>query len=120
MGAAIGGALLAACAPLTVYDPVAEAMQPLVEQGAHAGDSPAEVARDSQLTLVIVVDDAQVRAVVPEAIGAAAAGSIVAICASVRPDTCADMALLGAERGVHVVDAALVRGERGAEEGRLV
>jgi 3-hydroxyisobutyrate dehydrogenase-like beta-hydroxyacid dehydrogenase len=120
MGAAIGGHLLAANRPLAVYDPVAEAMQPLVDQGARAGDGPADVARTAQLTLVVVVDDEQVRAVVPEAIGAATEGSIVAICASVRPDTCADMARLGTERGVHVVDAALVRGERGAEEGRLV
>jgi 3-hydroxyisobutyrate dehydrogenase-like beta-hydroxyacid dehydrogenase len=120
MGAAIGGHLLAAGSPLTVYDPVAEAMQPLVDQGARAGESPADVARSSQLTLVVVVDDDQVRAVVPEAIGAAAEGAVVAICASVRPDTCADMARLGAERDVHVVDAALVRGERGAEEGQLV
>jgi 3-hydroxyisobutyrate dehydrogenase-like beta-hydroxyacid dehydrogenase len=44
----------------------------------------------------------------------------VAVCASVRPDTCTELAAAGAERGVHVVDAALVRGERGAEEGRLV
>jgi 3-hydroxyisobutyrate dehydrogenase-like beta-hydroxyacid dehydrogenase len=120
MGAAIGGHLLAAGCVLAVYDPVAEAMQPLVDEGARAGAGAADVAQSSQLTLVIVVDDAQVRAVVPQVIGAAPEGSIVAICASVRPDTCADMARLGAERGVHVVDAALVRGERGAEEGRLV
>jgi 3-hydroxyisobutyrate dehydrogenase-like beta-hydroxyacid dehydrogenase len=45
---------------------------------------------------------------------------VVAICASVRPDTCRELARLGGEGGVEVVDAALVRGERGAEEGRLV
>src|SRR5205085_12656830 len=80
----------------------------------------AEVAARSDLVLVVVVDDAQVRAVVPEVIAAAAPGTIVAICASVRPDTCADLARLGADRGVDVIDAALVRGERGAEEGQLV
>jgi 3-hydroxyisobutyrate dehydrogenase-like beta-hydroxyacid dehydrogenase len=45
---------------------------------------------------------------------------VIAICASVRPDTCRVLADAGAARGVHVIDAALVRGERGAEEGRLV
>jgi 3-hydroxyisobutyrate dehydrogenase-like beta-hydroxyacid dehydrogenase len=120
MGAPIGGHLLRAGQTLAVFDPAAEAMQPLVDQGARAGGDPADVAASSDLTLVIVVDDAQVRAVVPEVIDVAAEGSIVAICASVRPDTCAEMARLGEEHGVHVVDAALVRGERGAEEGQLV
>jgi 3-hydroxyisobutyrate dehydrogenase-like beta-hydroxyacid dehydrogenase len=120
MGAAIGGHLLAAGRTLAVYDPVAEAMQPLVDAGATAGAGPAEVGAQSDLTLVIVVDDAQVREVVPQVVGATAPGSIVAICASVRPDTCREMARLGDERGVHVVDAALIRGERGAEDGEVV
>jgi 3-hydroxyisobutyrate dehydrogenase-like beta-hydroxyacid dehydrogenase len=120
MGAAIGGHLLAAGRPLAVYDPVPEAMQPLVERGASACAGPAEVGAQSELTLVIVVDDAQVREVVPQVVAATAPGSIVAICASVRPDTCTEMARLGEERGVHVVDAALIRGERGAEEGQVV
>lgn len=120
MGAAIGGHLLAAARPLAVYDSVPEAMQPLVELGANACAGPAEVGAQSELTLVIVVDDAQVRDVVPEVVAATSPGSIVAICASVRPDTCTELARLGGERGVHVVDAALIRGERGAEEGQVV
>jgi 3-hydroxyisobutyrate dehydrogenase-like beta-hydroxyacid dehydrogenase len=120
MGAAIGGHLLAAGRSLAVYDPVADARRPLVERGAIEGADAADVAAQSDLVLVVVVDDAQVRAVVPEVVAAAAPGTVVAICASVRPDTCVAMAELGAARGVDVVDAALVRGERGAEEGRLV
>src|SRR3982750_2359687 len=108
MGAAIGGHLLAAGRALSVYDPVRDAMAPLVDAGAVAGSGPTAVAARSDLVLVVVVDDDQVRAVVPEAIGAAAPGSIVAICASVRPDTCAAMAAFGEERGVNVIDAALV------------
>jgi 3-hydroxyisobutyrate dehydrogenase-like beta-hydroxyacid dehydrogenase len=38
----------------------------------------------------------------------------------VRPDTCRELEAEGARRGVSVVDAALIRGERGAEEGQLV
>ena len=120
MGAAMAGHLLDAGRPLTVYDPVGEAMAPLVARGAVAGSGPADVGGRSQVTLVVVVDDAQVREVVPAVVGAAAPGAIVAICASVRPDTCRAMARLGDGRGVHVVDAALIRGERGAEEGQLV
>lgn len=120
MGAPLGGHLLAAGRSLAVYDPVAAAMAPLVDAGAVACAGSADVAARSDVTLVIVVNDAQVRAVVPEVVGAAAQGSIVAICSSVRPDTCRELARLGRKRGVHVVDAALIRGERGAEAGAVV
>jgi 3-hydroxyisobutyrate dehydrogenase-like beta-hydroxyacid dehydrogenase len=120
MGGAIGRHLLTAGTPLAVYDPLAEARRPLVDRGAVECDGPAEVARRSDVVLVVVVDDEQVRAAVAECLVGAHEGTLVAICASVRPDTCRELARDGGERGVHVLDAALVRGERGAEEGRLV
>lgn len=120
MGAAMGGHLLAAGVPLAVFDPREEARRPLVDRGARECASAAEVAAASELVLVVVVDDEQVEAAVSECLAAARPGTIVAICASVRPDTCTRLAAAGRVRGVTVVDAALVRGERGAEEGRLV
>jgi 3-hydroxyisobutyrate dehydrogenase-like beta-hydroxyacid dehydrogenase len=44
----------------------------------------------------------------------------VAVSASVRPDTCTELAGSAAEREVPLIDAALVRGERGAEAGELL
>jgi 3-hydroxyisobutyrate dehydrogenase-like beta-hydroxyacid dehydrogenase len=120
MGAAMGGHLLAAGTPLAVYDPVPEARRPLVELGAAECASPAEVAAQADVVLVVVVDDAQVRDALEGVFAGAAPGTAVAICASVRPDTCRELADAGAERGLDVIDAALVRGERGAEEGQLV
>jgi 3-hydroxyisobutyrate dehydrogenase-like beta-hydroxyacid dehydrogenase len=120
MGGAIGRHLLAAGTPLAVFDPSAEAVGTLAESGAVACAGPQEVAARSGLVLVVVVDDEQVREAVAECLEGARPGTVVAICASVRPDTCRELAARGAERGVDVVDAALVRGERGAEEGRLV
>jgi 3-hydroxyisobutyrate dehydrogenase-like beta-hydroxyacid dehydrogenase len=122
MGSAIGGHLLAAGWTLTVTDPDPDAQGRLMAAGAGPAASAAGVAARSDLVLVVVVDDDQVTAVVEGPHGALAGarpGTIVAICASVRPDTCRRLAAIGAERGVHVVDVALVRGERGAEEGRL-
>ena len=119
MGGAIGEHLLAAGTPLAVYDPVAEACAELVERGAVACTGPAEVAARSELVLVVVVDDEQTREAVAACLERAERGTILAICASVRPDTCRELAQIGAERGVDVIDTALVRGERGAEEGRL-
>src|SRR5579875_1757956 len=107
MGAAMGGHLLDAGTPLAVYDRLAEACAPLVARGATACASAADV------------DDAQTRAAVADCLDGARPGTIVALCASIRPDTCRELAEAAAGRGVHVVDTALVRGERGAEEGRL-
>jgi 3-hydroxyisobutyrate dehydrogenase-like beta-hydroxyacid dehydrogenase len=120
MGAAMGGHLLDAGTPLAVYDVAPEACRPLVDRGANARTSPAEVAADADVVLVVVVDDAQTRDAVTASLERARAGAIIALCASIRPDTCAELEAEGRTRGVHVVDAALVRGERGAEEGRLV
>jgi 3-hydroxyisobutyrate dehydrogenase-like beta-hydroxyacid dehydrogenase len=120
MGAAIGRHLLAAGTTLAVYDPVADARRDLVDAGAIDCDDPAEVARRSEVVLAVVVDDAQVRDAVTACFEGAQPGTVIAISASVRPDTCRELARQGADHGVHVIDAALVRGERGAEEGRLV
>jgi len=120
MGTAMGGHLLDAGTPLAVYDPSAEARRPLVERGARDCGSAAEAAAQSDLVLVVVVDDEQVREALTSAFGGAQPGTVLAICASVRPDTCRELEAAGRTRGLDVVDAALVRGERGAEEGRLV
>jgi 3-hydroxyisobutyrate dehydrogenase-like beta-hydroxyacid dehydrogenase len=119
MGAAMGGHLLAAGTPLAVYDPVAAACAPLVERGAAVCTTAADVAARSELVLIVVVDDAQTRAAVDACLETAEPGTVLALCASIRPDTCRELATSANARGVHVIDTALVRGERGAEEGRL-
>jgi 3-hydroxyisobutyrate dehydrogenase len=119
MGSAIAGHLLRARTPLAVFDPDPMACEPLVARGAVHSPTAADVARGSDLVLVVVVDDAQTRDAVAACFAAAAPGTVVALCASIRPETCRELAVQGTERGLHVIDAALVRGERGAEEGRL-
>lgn len=122
MGSAIGGHLLAGGWAVVASDPAPEALERLEANGAQPAADAAEVASRSDLVLVVVVDDTQVRDAIAGPSGAlikARPGTIIAICASVRPDTCRAMAARGAERGVHVIDVALVRGERGAEEADL-
>jgi 3-hydroxyisobutyrate dehydrogenase-like beta-hydroxyacid dehydrogenase len=119
----MGRHLLAARTPLAVFDPSPAARGRLLALGATQARSAADVARRSDLTLVVVVDDAQVRHAVAAQDGAlagAAPGAVVAVCASVRPGTCRELARAGRARDVAVVDLALVGGERGAEDGRLV
>jgi 3-hydroxyisobutyrate dehydrogenase-like beta-hydroxyacid dehydrogenase len=123
MGRAIGGNLLEAGWPLVVTDVDPAAIEDLVARGASPADDPGGVARASDLVLVVVVDDEQVRRVIEGPGGvldAAGPGTIIAICSSVRPDTCRSMAALGATRNVDVIDVALVRGERWAEAGELL
>ena len=119
MGAAIGGHLLDAGTELAVYDPVPAACVPLAERGAVVCDDAAGVAARSDLVLVVVVDDGQTRDAVAACLQTAQPGTVLALCASIRPDTCRELAALAADRKVDVIDTALVRGERGAEEGRL-
>jgi 3-hydroxyisobutyrate dehydrogenase-like beta-hydroxyacid dehydrogenase len=120
MGGPIGRHLLSAGTPVVVFDPSDCARRALVDLGASEGASPAEVAAVSELVLVVVVDDAQAREAVLGALERARPGTVIAICASVRPDTCRELADAGRIRDVDVIDTALVRGERGAEAGRLV
>jgi 3-hydroxyisobutyrate dehydrogenase-like beta-hydroxyacid dehydrogenase len=119
MGAAMGGHLLAAGTELAVFDPAAAACAPLAERGAVVCGTAAEVAARADLVLVVVVDDEQTREAVEACLGTAKPETVLALCASIRPDTCRELAALAAGRRVHVIDTALVRGERGAEEGRL-
>jgi 3-hydroxyisobutyrate dehydrogenase-like beta-hydroxyacid dehydrogenase len=119
MGAAMGGHLLDAGTELAVYDPAPEACAELVARGAVLCAGAVEVAARSDLVLVVVVDDVQTREAVEACLESAARGTVLALCASIRPDTCRELAALAAERGVHAIDTALVRGERGAEEGQL-
>jgi 3-hydroxyisobutyrate dehydrogenase-like beta-hydroxyacid dehydrogenase len=122
MGGMIGHHLLDRGWQVTAFDPDGEARRMAERAGATAVASAAEVAATSDLVLVVVVDDAQVTQAISGAGGALEAarpGTIVAICASVRPDTCTALAGLGAETDVRVIDVALVGGERGAEQGAL-
>lgn len=111
--------ILKAGLALTVYDLQVEAVQPLVALGARAATSAREVANTSDVVLVMVTDDAQVRVVVNDVMNGAQPGAVVAVCSSIHPDTCRDLASKCAARGVGFVDAPVARGQRGAEAGEL-
>lgn len=122
MGSLIARHLLAAGWPLSVVDPSETACAPLQAQGARVVPTPAHLAAEADLVLVTVVDDEQTREVVAGRHGLLAEarpGTIVAICASVHPDTCRQLAAAAAEKEVEVVDVALVGGARYAGTGAL-
>lgn len=122
MGSAMAGHLLDAGWPVAVTDPAPEPVERLRARGARTFDDAATLAAASDLVLVVVVDDEQVREVLDGAGGVLAAarpGTVVGICASVHPRTCIELAAAGRERDVAVIDVALVGGERGAEQANM-
>lgn len=107
---------------LVVHDLRAEPMAELVSLGAKAASSPREAGAHGEVIEVVVVNDAQVEAVMCGADGVLAGarpGSIVAIHSTIRPATVRRLATLAAESGIIVVDAPVSGGARGAETRAL-
>ncbi len=105
----------------TVYDINPVAAEGLVEDAAPA-DSPAEVARRSDVILVAVVDVEQVRAVIRGADGVltgATPGSIVVVLSTLAVPDIADLARECQESGVVLVDCGVTPGDRAAENGMV-
>lgn len=107
---------------LTVYDLRTEPMNELAAVGAKVAASPREVAANSEIIEIIVVNDAQVEAVVygPDGVlEGAQPDSVIVIHSTVRPATVHTAAERAAERGVKLIDAAVSGGARGAETRNL-
>jgi 3-hydroxyisobutyrate dehydrogenase-like beta-hydroxyacid dehydrogenase len=122
MGAPMARHVMAAGFDLACYDVDEEALTAMAEEGARAVRSPAEVAAGADLVLVIVPTDQDVLDVCigdDRLLGSAPSGCVVAICSSVKPDTCSRVGGEGAARGIDVLDVALTKGTRGAAAGDL-
>ena len=105
------------------YDVDAERTGQLAQHGGAACQSPAEVAQQSTLIVVMVVDDVQAEQVVAGARGvleSARSGTAVIISSSVQPMTCQRLAAQAGPHGVEVMSAPVTRGEGGARDGTLL
>ena len=82
----------------------------------------ASLARASEVILICVGYDRELRQLLAADGGLKdlARGSIVAVLSTVHPRTIQDLAEEGARRGVHVCDATVCRGGKGADEGTLL
>ena len=103
-----------------VYD-IDAGKRALVEgRGAEwTADVPA-LAAASDVVLVCVGYDEELRALFPQLAPAARRGAIVAVLSTVHPKTVQDLASTYAPRGLTVVDATMCRGGRAADEGTLL
>ena len=105
------------------YDPVDEARRSAAGLGVTVVDSAREVARSSDLAIVVVGFDHEVEAVMYGAGGvmeAARKGLIVAIGSTIAPRYAQRLAARAKQAGVIVLDAPLARGEAAAVSGKLL
>lgn len=113
----------AADVELVVYDVAADPVAELVQAGATAAGSVAELATAVDVLCVMVRDDDQVRDVLAEVLAAADRPEgqplAVAVHSTVAPDTPAALEALAAPHGVLVLDAPVSGGPMGAADGTL-
>lgn len=106
----------------TDLNPAREALVALCGAGWTASN--AELAQRSDVILVCVGFDAEVRALLADGgpLRQARPGSIVAILSTVRPETVQELAAAMAtdKTGLHVVDSTVCRGGEAADKGTLL
>lgn len=123
MGAPMARHLLAKGFNVCGFEPVDAARRNAQGLGVSMLDSPREVARSSELVIVVVGFDYEVETVVFGANGIAEAarpGVVVAIGSTVAPRYAARLAERLRERGIVLLDAPLARGEAAAMAGKLL
>ncbi|MGP3974127.1 NAD(P)-dependent oxidoreductase [Streptomyces sp. 8N114] len=109
--------------PVSVYDIAADRRYALAAEGAHDAASPAEAARDADVTVLAVRDQLQVEGALFGESGAAEtlrAGAVVILTSTVGPEAARTTALRLAERGVLTVDAPVSGGPVRAGNGELL
>lgn len=122
MGRGMSHNLLKAGFALRVWNRTASRTEALVEAGAEAGESPADVAAHSDIVIVCVSDTPDVQAVVLGENGiihGAKPGTLVIDCSTISPRATREMAAALKEKGVRMLDAPVSGGSEGAAKGTL-
>jgi 3-hydroxyisobutyrate dehydrogenase-like beta-hydroxyacid dehydrogenase len=104
------------------FDHRAAQRSALSDAGGVALRSVGAVAGQSEVVLIMVADDAQVKSVTVGPNGVlkvSKPGTVLIISSTVKPSTCREVAAAAEKRGVKVLDAPVARGQRAAEEGTL-
>ena len=123
MGASMCGHLIRAGFSATVYTRSREKAQALLDQGAQWADTPKAVAEKSDVVFAIVGFPADVREVFlcaeNGALAGSAAGTILVDMTTSQPSLAVEMYEAAKEKGVHMLDAPVSGGDKGAREGIL-
>lgn len=118
MGSGMVGRLLAAGHELTLFDPHADALTPLVEKGAHAATSQAEAARGADIVMASLPGPDAVRAAAAT-IGAVPGVKVFVDLSTVGPAAAKSVARSLAPAGIAAIDAPVSGGVKGAATGKL-
>jgi len=123
MGRPMSANLVKADYPMTVYDVVADATRPVVELGARAAGSIAELTEASDIIFTMVPNSPDVEAVVlgPDGIVEnGREGVMVVDTSTIDPEVTDKVAAGLADRGMAFVDAGVGRQQVHAEAGELM
>ncbi len=122
MGMPMIGHLVRKGFPVLVYDTDAAKRNAVEEKGAQWASSAAEVASRSGFVLICVGYDRDVRQLLAAEgpIAGATRGTIVAILSTIHPRTVQELAAGLESKGIAVVDSAVCRGGRAADDGTLL
>ena len=122
MGMGIGKSLLRAGLEVHACDVRPEAVQALVDAGAQAAASPAELAARVDALIIVVVNAQQTEAVLFGEQGAAARlapGSVVIACATVAPEFAEALGARLLAMGLRFIDAPISGGAAKAAAGEM-
>ncbi len=119
LGEPIAGLLLKAGFATSVYDVRRDPVERLAKLGAHPCDSAAEVARQSEVIVSLVLDEVQTMDVVGRLLGDLRPHAILAIGSTLGPEPVRRIAQALAPRRAHVLDIPISGGIVAAREGAL-
>jgi 2-hydroxy-3-oxopropionate reductase len=122
MGKPMARNLLKAGHEMTIFDIVPAALDEVAAAGAARGESAADVAARSEITITMLPDGPEVEAAVTGPAGVlegAPAGSVVVDMSSISPLAAQRVAAACAAKGVEFLDAPVSGGEPKAIEGTL-
>jgi len=120
MGLAMAGHLVDKGHEVAAYDVDSVRSQAAAERGARAASNLPELARLADVFIVVVATDDQSREVAQALAEHAAPGSLIAVAATNHPRTMQEIGALCAARNLRFIDAPVVYGVTGAEEGTLL
>jgi 3-hydroxyisobutyrate dehydrogenase len=122
MGMPILGSYVRGGHDVLAFDLRDEALAEAERRGARRAASASELAAASDVVAVVLVDDSQLRAVLPGPDGVLAAmraGTHLIVHTTALPETVTQLAAAAADYGVALVDSPVTGGTQAAEAGKL-
>jgi 2-hydroxy-3-oxopropionate reductase len=122
MGGPMAAHLVAAGLDVSGFDLGADALSRFVAAGGHGAESVADAVDGAEVVITMLPNHPHVEAVVLGPAGVldvAKPGTLLIDMSTIRPETSLELAKLGGENGIRVLDAPVSGGEAGAKQASL-